>query len=165
LAAGTNPTSRVGPATSAYWGEPEDQSVKSALLTRMYGPAINGQQIDQIDAPHMPSDDSLTLTVVGIPDSLCITNASAKRSSGGRVLVCGRFTCDIQQSLSASLCFLFAINRSHSLAAIRLAAMIPGIRSGSNACRQRFGMRSSACVEIIHRAPVTTLRPSSTIRA
>ena len=71
------------------------------------------------------------------------------------------FTCDIQQSLPASPCFLLAINRSHSLAAVRLAATILGIRSESKVCRQRFAMLSSACVKIIHRAPVTTLRPSS----
>ena len=51
----------------------------------------NGQQVDQIDAPHIPSDNSLTLAVVGIPDSLCVANASAKPSSGGRVLACGLF--------------------------------------------------------------------------
>jgi hypothetical protein len=72
---------------------------------------------------------------------------------------------DIQQSLPASPCFHFAINRSHFLAAVRLAATILGIRSESIVCRQRFGMRSSACVKIIHRAPVTILRPSSKNRA
>jgi hypothetical protein len=50
---------------------------------------------------HMPSDNYLTLAVVGIPDSLCVANASAKPSSEGRVLACGLFTCDIQQSLPA----------------------------------------------------------------
>ncbi len=61
-------------------------------------------------------------------------------------------------------CFYFAINRSHSLAVAKLVMTIRGIRSISNVCRPRLEMLSSACAEI-HRAPDTTSRPISTIRA
>src|SRR6267154_2180024 len=94
---------------------------------------------------------AMAQAVVGIPDSLCVANA--KPSSGERVLACGLFTHDIQQSLPTSPCFHFAINQSHSLAVVRLSATILRIRSESNICRQRFGMPSSTCVKINHRAP------------
>lgn len=66
----------------------------------------------------------MTLAVVGIPDSLCAAMQSAKPSTGRRVLACGLFTRDIQQSLPASPCFHFVINQSRSLAAVRWSATI-----------------------------------------
>jgi hypothetical protein len=75
-----------------WLGEFVISNAKRLFRQHRPGTAINGQQVYQIDAPHIPSDNSLTLAVVGIPDSLCVANASAKPSSGGRVLACGLFT-------------------------------------------------------------------------
>ena len=65
-----------------WLGEFVISNAKRLFRQHRPGTAINGQQVYQIDAPHIPSDNSLTLAVVGIPDSLCVANASANLPPG-----------------------------------------------------------------------------------
>jgi hypothetical protein len=68
-------------------------------------------------------------------------------------------------AIAAETVVLLLYNQTHALArGSQVGHEIPGIRNVSIVCPPRFGLLSFACAEI-HRAPVNTLRPISTIHA
>ena len=55
------------------------------------------EELDQIDAPRKILVNSLSMEVVGVPDSLCLADASSSTNGGG--LACGLFAHGFRQLL------------------------------------------------------------------